>query len=1031
MALEKRLAQLLLTSGLDTSTDVRLGLPSKLDDLRDGVFGDATPQSYGEGTAVRRGGLSAQTLTTLNPSSTALALPFRMATNNGQALVEDFTGLHAIVKDTGQLTVSTHFLRGELLTRPVSGNVQKFPNNLTAPLRAGERDFAFNTTKTRSCWAWVNYNLTSDTVRGRLSIGYAVIDEATGATLHTGELYTASYVQTHPRVVYSTNEGEFFIYYAKYAGGDYTFTIESVAIPGTGAVTVSSPQLVFTSSSHSPSYVGTNNHEPLFDVTGNSSTVYMVVRDLPTSLKYLLLNGADGYTTLYTATFTPSATVTNLAIARITGGVSYPFLAVWGKSNTTLVGAAWDGQTGLFTAETTLNTPVAGSSTLGRITAYETAGSVFVAYDSGTTTTTTTPKMSRIVGSTLTISTEYSLGTTGWLIAGRLTYNTYADLVLPLFNSSDTQPTVYLIRAGNTPLLGTVLARVDYGECGYMKHDWATTSRVPETFSYNYTVTLSYPRWVTDAQIVAGEYVQPTQVWRGDFDLSVKLGQGEVNGLTYLAGGCPHIYDGQVVVEEGFHHAPEITSLLSSGSSSGNLFSDLPAGTYYVTLTMGWQDARGNWHESAPAEPQSVTVVDGGVNVAYSVPPTLKERVQYLWYRTIDGAATGPFYRAFDVTGTTITDDDVLVDCEQLYTVPGVEGQALYHDPMPACRHIEQHHDRFFMSGCEDGYTVFYSNQAAEGRGVEFSTLLQKRTDYEFGRVVATQSQDGKLVVLGERKIGVLLGQGPSDTGEQDGYSDIEAIVHNEGARWTAPKSVCTTNEGVWFQNSKGGIRLFSRSNEIARRQDGAYIGVETDNKLGAYLANAVVGDNTSQLRFYHSGGGVLVYDLKWLQWSRFSNHTHVDACYADGRFYHVTSTPKLLYYDESVHTDDGTAIEMVVESPWLSMAGIQGFQRVYRALFLGGPLDSTSDTQVATLHLLYDFNINAVATTIAASDITASSVGLTQFEHQPAQQKCETIKLVLYIKSKANASRFRLSNITLQVGVKQGKFKLPAARRV
>lgn len=275
------------------------------------------------------------------------------------------------------------------------------------------------------------------------------------------------------------------------------------------------------------------------------------------------------------------------------------------------------------------------------------------------------------------------------------------------------------------------------------------------------------------------------------------------------------------------------------------------------------------------------------------------------------------------------------------------------------------------------------------------------------------------------------MGQGPTDTGEQDGYSDIEVIVHDTGAKWAAPRGIATTNEGVWFQSSYGGIRLLGRNGAIARDQTGKYKGSEVDSELGSTrVCNAVVGSNKQQLRFYHTGGEVLVYDTTFDQWSRFSNHTHVDAAYADGRFYHVRSTNKLLYYNESVYTDDGTAITVYLVTPPLQFAGIQGFQRVYRAMFAGGPVNASTDTQVVSLYAAYDFS-QTLSTLINAQDVTTSTASFTQFEHHFAVQKCEAMQLVLEITSKSNLSRFRLTDITLQVGVKTGRFKLPAARRL
>lgn len=1042
MSLQKVLVHLNMRGGMDSKADERLTLPSKLQALRDAVFDDGS-------TIIRRGGLTSQGLTALTPGGSGISSPRRLFTNQGNLVIEDnYTGPLAAVKDVGLKDLSVTglqtFRRAGMTTRPVSGNILRFPNgSYTVPLTGGDYDVAFDATKTRSVWVWNKYS-ESTTSSGQLSLCIAVVDEATQNVIYTTEYAAASTVYQSPRVVYSAGAAKFLVYYAKYTSGGTQFAIHVRTITATSAVTIGSEGTVWTSPAYGGvKYIGSASYLPIFDVVPDRNTNTNVFFGVAWEsaapndrLDLKTLTASDGYTVVAAGTITPTARVYQLALDTSTAGDYY---SVYGRGATGYIRGIRS-TTG-FTVNTEADIANRGSvgTEFGRITVgYDSnASELRIAYDNFSTRSASSAVKFSSADRTLGTYTD-SVASVPWVIAGRLALeSTIGRWYLPTHNNSSTQPTLYLLDVDDTLWTPTatgspaVIARVEYGECGYVANDWCQTQRVPSVFGYSSAVTFGFPKWVPDAQLVNGEYVQPSQLNRADVDMTDALGQAEVNGLTYLAGGCPHIYDGTNIVEEGFHHAPEILTLTAVAAAGGNVAQGLAAGTFYFCCTLAWQDARGNWHESAPSNVVSVTTTAPlpDVLAAYVVPATWKTDYRVLWYRTIASASLGPFYRTLTASGATVTSDATLAACEQLYTTPGVEGQPLYHDPMPACRHLENHQDRLFLSGCGDGTRLFYSNKAQMGRAIEFSTLLFKRTDYEFGRIVNSQSQDGKLFVLGERKLGVLLGQGPTDTGEQDGYSDIEVIVHDTGAKWTAPRAIATTNEGVWFQ-SNSGIRLLGRNGAIARDEAGRYKGSEVDRELGTTRnCNAVVGSSKQQIRFYHSGGEVLVYDTLFDQWSRFSNHTHVDAAYAEGRFYHVTST-KLLYYNESAHTDDGTAITMYLVTPQLQFAGIQGFQRVYRAMFAGGPVDTSTDTQVVTLYAGYNFDQN-VSTLINAQDITTSVGYFTQFEHHFATQKCEALQLVLYIKSKTDASRFRLTDITLQVGVKTGRFKLPAARRL
>jgi hypothetical protein len=153
-----------------------------------------------------------------------------------------------------------------------------------------------------------------------------------------------------------------------------------------------------------------------------------------------------------------------------------------------------------------------------------------------------------------------------------------------------------------------------------------------------------------------------------------------------------------------------------------------------------------------------------------------------------------------------------------------------------------------------------------------------------------------------------------------------------------------------------------------------------------------------------------------------------------------ASDAPLLRYTDESTYIDVNDAgstianIVAVVETPWLAMAGIQGFQRAYRMELLFQDLNGSEGAPMFGNLVTYrDFDDsveteNASFTYITNPDFTTKSRG--QIQHHFAQQKCESIKLKLSFYSEG-ATRFRLTALSLQVGVKPGMFRMSSSSRI
>jgi hypothetical protein len=307
--------------------------------------------------------------------------------------------------------------------------------------------------------------------------------------------------------------------------------------------------------------------------------------------------------------------------------------------------------------------------------------------------------------------------------------------------------------------------------------------------------------------------------------------------------------------------------------------------------------------------------------------------------------------------------------------------------------------------------------------------------------VVGTRELDDFLVVFGENVVGVIYGSGPAPTGLQGAYSDFATKAPEMGADWNSPKSILRAPEGVWFKSTFG-IRLFSRQGEIQQQDTSGTDQTQTGSLVDGYVNGnvvAVTGQSKQQGRFYQTDGTVLIWDYQWTEWTRHTGMSSIDAVFADGRYYYlsnISTVPMLRYVDTAVFTDvddtgtTGVAYTGVIETAWFSFAGLQGFQRVYRLMLLGKNLDNATTPQTIALSVYQNFD-GSVTTDSATVSTTPQNLGLVQLQHHMLSQKCESMKLAVSFRpTNGDSGRFRLTDLSLQVGVKPGYYKLPSSQR-
>src|SRR6185369_9826960 len=403
-------------------------------------------------------------------------------------------------------------------------------------------------------------------------------------------------------------------------------------------------------------------------------------------------------------------------------------------------------------------------------------------------------------------------------------------------------------------------------------------------------------------------------------------------------------YDKRSVVENNFYLSPDNLSF-SATAVTGGFMSD---GTYLYQAMYEWVDSSGFIHRSAPSAPLSVTLSGGGSTQTASISLTkpyltkkngqeflgseeslTRDKCRVILYRYKNGL-TQPF-KVADVTYTIdsslLTIVDTLADSsigsnEVLYTFGG----EFENTSPPPCSLIIKAKNRVFLINDEDPLECWFSKEQIVGEAVAFSFELTTRVSEDGGRVTALGQIDDKLVFFKKSTIFVMNGDGPTNTGSNNSFSRPTKIETDVGC--VDPNSVVNTPEGLMFKSQKG-IYLLSRSLTVQ------YIGADVEDFNQYKIKSALFLENNNQVRFTTNNGYILVYDFFFKQWSVFT-YGGIDSEYVTNQFYTLQSSPVAVLRESAAFADGSSYIKMLGVTPWIKLAGIQGYQRIRRMSFLG-----------------------------------------------------------------------------------------------
>jgi hypothetical protein len=509
----------------------------------------------------------------------------------------------------------------------------------------------------------------------------------------------------------------------------------------------------------------------------------------------------------------------------------------------------------------------------------------------------------------------------------------------------------------------------------------------------------------------------------------------------YVTGGILKNYDGASVTEDNFFLFPEGLTAGANSASGGSMSN----GTYQYVAIYSWFDNRGQLHRSATSIPLSVTTAAGGTSQTQEVViPTLrltqKSNVMIELYRT-EAAGTifyaltsfsSPTFNSKTVDSVTYTDgasDSSLLDNEQLYTTGGV----LDNDPAPNASLIVNWKNRLILAGLEDSEELSYSKEYVPGTPAQFSDFFKINISNQGGPITALGVLDDKLIIFKKSLLFVLSGNGPNATGEQNDYGTPDLVSSDVGC--SDPSSVVIMPEGLMFKSSKG-IFLLNRGLNVQ------YIGAEVEAYNGFQINAATLIPNKNQVRFLTNDKYCLVYDTFFQKWSVFDNHGGKDGEVLSGSYVYLREDEDLVFEESSDFLDNGNPISLQIDTGWLSFAGVQGFQRVYKMLGLGeffSPHRLKIETAFNYLNLYTESkNINSddFINSEAYGDGSPygsdayyggdSGLNAYQFRLDMKTQKAQSIRIkIKELQNDTYGKGLSLSNLNFEIGLKSGTGKI------
>ena len=645
-------------------------------------------------------------------------------------------------------------------------------------------------------------------------------------------------------------------------------------------------------------------------------------------------------------------------------------------------------------------------------------------------------------------------------LASKAFHNASASTFVPFFHvaySSSTQASLFMVNG----LTGAVVAKGIPGLGGNLFTE-GQLPRVVLTSGGTYAVPVCTRVQVTNSTTSVNGTITSINTYfiigldRYDYRFNSIdcYRSAQLGGNLHLCGGLVQIYDGQSVVEHGFHLYPD--QVTATANTSGGSMSD---GVYGVCVVWYWQDMQGQIHRSAPSQAQNVTISGGGGNGSISLTiPTLRitaktgtrtPPVAAVFRTTVNGTnyqrvgngsndpVLSPVYSStsIDTVSFSLTVNDAAIAANEfLYTT----GNVLPNTPTPPAKLISSTKNRLVLAGVlGQPNTFYYSQPWISGNPVGFHPNLSGQVDPHGGPLTAVGTIDSTVMLFKEGSVFYFSGDGPDTTGNNNQFTEPQLVTSEVGC--TNPDSIAITGDGVMCETAKG-IWLIDRSLQST------YIGAPVEAYNSLQTTSAVQVDGVNQVRFTANDGVGLIYDTYFNQWGTFTNFQANDAVswpyytveqqQVVFKYTYLSTNGTVMVEAPGYYLDNLNPIALYVQTAWIKTSSLQGFFKVPWVTILG----IFYSNHTLNVGVAYDFQgfvneIHQYPPNLGTETYGTNTYGVEtpyggvsstvyQFRFRPNIMKTQSIQFTFTEQSPSNGQGFALSGATLQIAQLPGPFK-------
>lgn len=522
-----------------------------------------------------------------------------------------------------------------------------------------------------------------------------------------------------------------------------------------------------------------------------------------------------------------------------------------------------------------------------------------------------------------------------------------------------------------------------------------------------------------------------------DFNRPTPMQSVQADGLTYLVGSLLQCYDGFGLVEATPVNAPYTPTF--TDSSSGGAIGMVGAQTFLYRLQYAWVDAKGNEHRGPLSTPRTRQTANTGTLTSSTAITCVglagtrfigddEQRLRLVLYRSPHLQST-LYLSGSSPTPLAITDvasDTALQASAQLNT------SELEPTCPPGFDHIARVGQRLW--GVHQGRAeAWYSKLPIPGYATEWAAELTIPIPTDAGFPVAVADMDGTPVILTTRGILRVVGDGPDNTGQGGDYL-LVSIPGSVGC--VSAASVAVVPDGVLYLTAEG-WRLLDRSFQLARGPEGGFFGVEVDDYKTVTVHSSVAIPEVSQIRYIVSGVAgvdVLVYDWERRTWTTFDlGFTPAGASTVwQGRHVVLGADNAVwverLANDANLHCDGSSYVLMSCRTGWLSYAGIEGYQRLWRVTA------AHENRSAHGMSITVESEYGSQTRTWSEAEIVATPAGRGALQLHVRDQKAARHRITISDTAPATngtGEGYTLLGMQLEVGIRQGSTKrLPPGSR-